>query len=134
MGLKVSHINLYSPKPKELAQFFSELLDMDITPDKSGDGIWVSNEFLKLFIGTSNADQLFHREGERDILLEFGLDSLTEIEDLLHKVQFISYRQAGEKAAKTTPKTKLSRIGGKVFFNIKDPDGRRWKFSFTESE
>lgn len=134
MGLKVSHINLYSPKPQELSQFFSELLDMDISPDKGGDGIWVENEFLKLFVGLSNADQLFHREGERDILLEFALDSLSELEDLLHKLHFMSYRQEGEKAAKAAPKVKLSRVGGKVFFSIKDPDGRLWKFSFLETE
>lgn len=131
MGLKVSHINLFSPKPQELSQFFSELLDMDITPDKSGDGIWVENEYLRLFIGSSNADQLFHTGGERDVLLEFSLDSQEELEDLLHKVHFLSYRQAGEKVAKATPKAKLSRVGDKVFFNLKDPDGRRWKFSYT---
>jgi hypothetical protein len=133
MGLFVSHLNLYSQKPKELAHFFSELLDMDILPDKGGDGIWVENHDLKLFINQASADQLFHKGGERDLLVEFKLDTLDELEDLLHKVHFLSYRQGtGEEPTKPATKAKLSKVGNKVFFNILDPDGRRWKFCFTD--
>lgn len=132
MGLKVSHINLFSPQPTELAQFFSDLLDMDITPEKSGEGIWVESDSLRLFVSAASADQLFHKAGERDVLLEFSLDSLNELEDLLHKIHFLSYRQSGEASVKPQPKAKLSKVGSKVFFNILDPDGRRWKFSYSE--
>lgn len=132
MGLHVSHINLYSQKPQELASFFSELLDMDIRPDGGGDGIWVENSDLRLFVTQASADQLFHKGGERDLQLEFKLDTLDELEDLLHKVQFLSYRQQVNEDTKSVPKAKLSKVKDKVFFNIKDPDGRRWKFSFSE--
>ncbi|MCF8059641.1 MAG: hypothetical protein K9K67_10110 [Bacteriovoracaceae bacterium] len=134
MGLFVSHLNLYSQRPKDIAHFFSDLLDMDISPDKGGEGIWVQNSDLKLFIGQASADQLFHKGGERDLQVEFKLDTLEELEDLLHKVHFLSYRQTTtEEGAKKTLKAKLSKVGNKVFFNIKDPDGRRWKFSFTDN-
>lgn len=129
MSLLVGHLNLYSQKPKELAQFFSELLDMDISPDSKSSGIWLKSSDLTLYIDQASAEQLFHKGGERDIMVEFELGSLTELEDLLHKVQFISYRQ-GEEGVAQGPKVKLSKVGEKVFFNLRDPDGRRWKFSF----
>jgi len=131
MGLKVSHINIFSPKPNEVSHFFSELLDMDITPEKSGDGIWVENDFLKLFVGNANADQLFHTSGERDIFLEITMDTLNELEDLVHKVQFLDYRRLSEKDERPSGKAKLSKVGEKIFFNLKDPDGRKWKFSYN---
>lgn len=132
MSLLVSHINLYSQRPQELANFFSELLDMDIKPDEAGEGIWVSNKDLVLYVSQASAEQLFHKGGERDIQLEFKLDTLNELEDLLHKIQFLSYRQNTNEEAKALPKAKLSKVKDKVFFNLKDPDGRRWKFSFSE--
>lgn len=134
MGLIVGHLNLYSQKPKELAQFFSELLDLDLIPDKGGDGIWVQGPTLKLFISQANAEQLFHKSGERDLMVEFTMQSLSELEDLLHKVQFMSYHKIGDDSRQkaTPPKAQLSKVGSKVFFNLKDPDGRRWKFSFSE--
>ncbi len=131
MSLLVGHLNLYSQKPQELAQFFSELLDMDISPDEKGGGIWLKNTDLTLFVDQASAEQLFHKGGERDMMVEFNLGTLTELEDLLHKVQFISYRH-GEGDMAKAPKAKLSKVGDKVFFNLKDPDGRRWKFSYTE--
>ena len=132
MSLLVSHINLYSQRPQELANFFSELLDMDIKPDEAGEGIWVSNNDLVLYVSQASAEQLFHKGGERDIQLEFKLDTLNELEDLLHKIQFLSYRQNTNEESKSLPKAKLSKVKDKVFFNLKDPDGRRWKFSFSE--
>ena len=140
MGLHVSHINLYTQKPQELAHFFSELLDMDIRPGEGGEGIWVENSDLKLYVTQASATQLFHKGGERDLQLEFKLDNLNELEDLLQKVQFLSYRQNTsqhpsdeEKAeGKAVPKVKLSKVKDKVFFNLKDPDGRRWKFSYSQ--
>lgn len=132
MSLLVSHINLYTQRPQELANFFSELLDMDIRPDSGGEGIWVENSDLKLYVAQATADQLFHKGGERDIQLEFKLSTLEELEDLLHKIQFLSYRQNTAEEVKSLPKAKLSKVKDKVFFNIKDPDGRRWKFSFSE--
>lgn len=132
MSLLVGHLHLYSQKPTELAHFFSELLDMDIVPDQKGGGIWLKNSDLTLFVDQASAEQLFHKGGERDMMVEFQMSSLNELEDLLHKVQFIGYRQGDGEVAQG-PKVKLSRIADKVFFNLKDPDGRRWKFSFSEA-
>lgn len=134
MGLIVGHLNLYSQKPKELAQFFSELLDLDIVPEKGGDGIWVQGSTVKLFITQASAEQLFHKAGERDLMVEFSLATQTELEDLLHKVQFMSYRKIGDDARqKAAPsKAQLSKVGNQIFFNVKDPDGRRWKFSYRD--
>ncbi|MEC7277060.1 MAG: hypothetical protein VXV96_12130 [Bdellovibrionota bacterium] len=134
MGLIVGHLNLYSRNPTELAQFFSELLDMDLYPDASGDGIWVSSDTIKFFVTQANADQLFNKASERDLMVEFTLPSLSDLEDLLHKVQFMSYRKSAEelKPKARGHKIQLSKVANKVFFHLKDPDGRRWKFSFDE--
>lgn len=132
MGLTVGHLNLFSRNPLDLAHFFSDLLDMDLRPDSGGDGIWVLSDTIRFFITQANAEQLFHKGGDRDLMVEFSLSSLNELEDLLHKVQFMSYRKIGDdQRTKSAPqKAQLSKVGTKVFFHLKDPDGRRWKFSF----
>ncbi len=134
MGLTVGHLNLYSQKPKELAHFFSELLDLDILPEKGGDGIWVQSSSVKFFITQASAEQLFHKAGERDVMVEFSLPELSQLEDLIHKVQFMSYRKIGDKTRneKSPQKSQLSKVGNKVFFKLKDPDGRTWQFSYLE--
>jgi len=133
MALKVGHLTLFSRTPKEIASFFSELLDLGITPDRGGEGIWLEGDSIKLFILPATADQLFHKGGERDLMVEFSLDDLSELEDLLHKVQFLSYRHSTDKEGqKASQKAQLSRVGGEVFFYLKDPDGRRWKFCWRE--
>jgi len=128
MSVMVANITLYSRKPKEVAHFFSELLDLDINANAVGEGIKVHSENVTIQVLKANADQMFHKAGERDVLIEFSLATQQELEDLLHKVQFLSYRQNAENPV---PRAKLSKIGDEVFFFLKDPDGRNWKFSYT---
>ncbi len=129
MSVTVANITLYSRNPKGLAHFFSELLDLDILPIVGAEGISVHSEKVTIKVLKANADQLFHKAGERDVMIEFSLASQQELEDLLHKVQFLSYRQNAEKPL---PRAKLSKVGSQIFFFLKDPDGRNWKFSFDE--
>lgn len=125
MSVKLGALILYSRHPQELAQFFSDLLDMDIQTDEATGAITVSSDILKLMVLEANADQMFHRSGERDMLLELEYDTQQELEDLLFKVQFLSYRQGEYKEKKAT----LTKMGDDIFFFLKDLDGRRWKFS-----
>lgn len=128
MPANVNTIILYSQHPKELASFFSELLDLDLKPIATGEGIVVHSENVAIKVLKANADQLFHKAGERDLMVEFSYESQQELEDLLHKVQFLSYRQNAEKPV---PRAKLSKVGDEVFFLLKDPDGRTWRFSYV---
>jgi catechol-2,3-dioxygenase len=128
MSVSVANITLFSRNPQDLAHFFSELLDLDILPIVGGEGIKVHSEKVTIRVLKANADQLFHKAGDRDVMIEFSLPSQQDLEDLLHKVQFLSYRQNSEKPV---PRAKLSKIGDEVFFFLKDPDGRSWKFSFS---
>lgn len=120
---------LYSRNATELSQFLSELLDMDIRPGESG-VIWLANDQMRLQVIQASHDSLLPRTTERDTILCFSMNDLQSLEDLLYKVQFLSYRHGDNIVNDSEKKATLHQQGGEYFFFLKDLDGRRWKFSF----
>jgi hypothetical protein len=120
---------LYSRNAVELAQFLSELLDMDIFKDHA-QSIIIRNEIISFQVIQVSDQSLLARTAERDTILCFHMDSLQSLEDLLYKVQFLSYRH-GDSSRDDEKRATLHQQKGEYFFFLKDLDGRRWKFSFN---
>jgi len=130
MSYRVGPYILYSKNATELAQFLSELLDLDIKPGEPG-VVWVTNSLLSFqIIQDSHDDSPLTQTKRRDTVLSFSMDELQYLEDLLYKVKFLNYRQGGHRSNNGEEKAKLHQKGGEYFFFLKDLDGRSWKFFF----
>ncbi len=133
MGLSISSIVLYSRNPESLIRFLSHLLELEIRPSGPEEAPVLLGEKIRFHILKASAQHLFQKAEERDITVDFELSELSELEDLLHKVQFMEYRQVGgEQDSLANAKTQLSKKGPFHFFWLQDPDGRQWKFSYCE--
>ena len=129
MSLTLGPHILYSRSANELAQFLSELLDMDISAQANG-SVFLQNGLFTLQVIQASPQALVARNAERDTILSFRLDSLQALEDLVLKVQFLSYRHGESQSSESDKKVKLHHQDDEYFFFLKDLDGRRWKFSF----
>ncbi len=129
MSYRVGPHILYSRSATELAQFISELLDMDISA--GGEGVvFLRNPLLSFQVIQAPHDALIPRNTERDIIFSFSMDDLQSLEDLLYKVEFLSYRHGDGASGESDKKASLHQQGDEYFFFLKDLDGRRWKFSY----
>lgn len=130
MSYRIGPHILYSRNAHELAHFISEVLDMDIFAKDEGE-VLLKNELVAFQIIQAAPAVLMAREIERDMILSFVMDDLKSLEDLLYKVQFLSYRHGESSAADHEKRASLHQQGSEHFFFLKDLDGRRWKFSFN---
>ena len=122
---------LYSRKATQLAQFLSEILDLEIMASNPSEGrILLKGESISFQVIQISAQKLPPVDGERDTILTFEVEELSHLNDLLHKVQFMSYRNGDPTALNPDKKAILHHEGGEHFFFLKDLDGRRWKFSY----
>ena len=130
MALSFGQLVLYSRNPRDLAKFLAELLDLEMHQPPQGDGILLRGSLIKISIVTASAQHLFSKGNDRDLMMDFSVESLDELEDFLHKIQFMNYRHGEE--SPQGPKVQLSKVGKTYFFLVKDIDGRKWKFSYRE--
>tara|TARA_R110002072_G_scaffold64203_8_gene159924 strand:- start:11413 stop:11805 length:393 start_codon:yes stop_codon:yes gene_type:complete len=124
MSLRLGNIVLFSRNPKILGSFLSDIFDSECLTLKD-QTYYIDNEIASFKILPIKADQLFAQGGERDFLLEIETGSLDELEDFLHKIQFLKFRHGN---TEEQGKVELTRDQDCYFFIVRDPDGRRWKF------
>lgn len=126
--ISLNQIVLHTRNVPTLTAFLSDLLEMEIIQEPGNDSVLLKQENYQFLILESSADQLFAKETKRDIWLDFSLDSLEELENLLQKIKFQQYRhgESGEDVIK------LQKDDSFCFFVINDPDGRALRFSFRE--
>ncbi|MCP4913251.1 MAG: hypothetical protein GY909_09030 [Oligoflexia bacterium] len=124
MSLKLGNIVLFSRSPKTLGSFLSDIFDSEcITLEDQS--FYVDSEVASFKILPSSSEQMFAQGGERDFLIEIESSSLEELEDFLHKIQFLKFRHGH---TEEQGKVELSKEKNNYFFYVRDPDGRRWKF------
>jgi len=129
--LQLRRLRLFSRKPIELAQFLAEVFDYTIQPAGQNGSIEVSGEDWSFLIDTARAEHLFSIDGERDVEYEFLLNSVDDLEDLGHKIEFHFYRSKGLSPGKDLV---WECISDESCFWLRDPEGRRWRFSSMVNE
>ena len=124
--MNLTNIVLNTTDKRKLSNYISEIFDKPIAI--------LNNQYS---INMDGLKFIFKQvEGEIDqsdfehTQLEFSVDSLEALEDLLKKVQFYHYRlNAGEK---TERDFEIPDIHGDCdihYFEVADTDNRKWKFS-----
>lgn len=131
MSLKLAFQTLYSTNPEKLASFWSEVFEAEISPVEvfGQSAVRIETDFFQIRILKAQAQRLFSSTGLRDYSFTFELDSLSDLEDLLHKIQFMMFRHGQE----DKKKIKLEKGPNDYFFRLNDPDGREIMF-FTPIE
>lgn len=124
--MKLRYLHLYSKKPIELAQFLSDVFDYVILPTEEDQQIVVQGDKWSFLVKKASAAHLFSSQGERDVEFEFKLDSIDELEDLGHKIEFHFYRSRGMSPAEFI---KWERSKTESSFYLCDPEERKWRFS-----
>lgn len=129
--MKLRHLHLFSKDPQELAQFLADVFDYIIIPSEKNGAIVVEGEDWSFFIRPALAGHLFSASGERDVEFEFILESLNELEELSHKIEFHFYRSKG-----MSPQDHIiwERTNKESSFFLTDPEGRKWRFSSEVDE
>jgi catechol-2,3-dioxygenase len=130
MAISIGQIILQSRRIEEMAQFLSELFEMEIYPSDDGEGVFLLGETFKISLVRPEESNPLTRHNDRDILIDFFAPTLRELEDILHKVQFLNYRMSEEKTSSFHEKASLNKIGESYYFHLRDPEGRKWKFSY----
>lgn len=119
MSFKIAQLILFSQDTKRLAQFLSDLFDMELL--KLSDGIQLSSSHLTLLVvgPTKKA------AGPSDLMVDFEVESAEDLENFWQKVQFFKYRYELE----DHQEEKITKTDTMSYFVLKDPDGRKWKLS-----
>lgn len=128
MTIQIGQIALYSKDKATLSSFLSELLDADILP--TGDAVRLvhSNFTIIILDGSDSSSQ----RTPNDIVVDFFVDSISELEDLKQKAEFFQYRFNSGHNIEESEKVEIQSIGPFHFFYLKDTDSRKWKFSFRD--
>ena len=129
--MHLRRLRLFSRKPRDLAQFLAEVFDYTIGPANESGAIEVTGEDWSFLIDTARSEHLFSIDGERDVEYEFLLNSVDDLEDLGHKIEFHFYRSKGLSPGKDLV---WERSKTESCFWLRDPEGRRWRFSSVVSE
>jgi len=124
--MNLTNIVLNTTDKRKLSNYISEIFDKPI--------VILNNQYS---INMEGIKFIFKQvEGEIDqsdfehTQLEFSVDSLEALEDLLKKVQFYHYRlNAGEKTARDFDIPDIHGDCDIHYFEVADTDNRKWKFS-----
>jgi hypothetical protein len=122
MSLRLRQIVIASNKQETVAKVMAELLEWPIAA-VGVDSIRVGciDSCSLLFISSK-------RSGLAEAaLVDFGVESESELDDLHQRWQFVKYRY-GLEACK---EGQLTTTNTAKYFLITDPEGRKWKFSFV---
>lgn len=125
MSIKFGQLALYSKNKSELANFLSELLEMELK--STGEGIrLICNEFSIIIFDDPRSNPT-----NMNMMVDFFVDSLEELSELANKAQFFAYRfgllQSEEDIKDIVGP--IRSIGPLSYFFATDTDGRKWKFS-----
>jgi len=124
--MNLTNIVLNTTDKRKLSNYISEIFDKPIVILNNQYSINMDGlKFIfKQVEGVIDQSDFEHTQ------LEFSVDSLEALEDLLKKVQFYHYRlNAGEK---TERDFEIPDIHGDCdihYFEVADTDNRKWKFS-----
>ena len=129
MDFKLGSIHLYSRNKERLIDFLSTLFELDAP--EYGDGIKIPRENFSFTIKECDGSQDFSQKENVTVpWLEFSLQSKKELEDLHKRIEFYHYCQGRDDEEDQNDDSGLSWEGEDAL-NIKDPDGRFWKFSLN---
>lgn len=126
MILQLGQIAIYSKDKLALAKFLAELLDMELSYSLSGEAVVLKHQSLSIAIYDAKACHVFALNNTRDMILDFWVESIEDLEELVQKIQFQKYRQGVKNAA---TKYKIERNNESSYFIFDDTDGRHWRFS-----
>jgi len=122
MSLRLRQIVIASNKQEIVAKVMAELLDWPINA-VGIDGIRV---------GTIDSSSLLFINSKKSglaeaALVDFGVESEEELNDLHQRWQFVKYRYG----LLDCKEGQLTVTNTAQYFMITDPEGRKWKFSFV---
>ncbi len=126
MSLKLRQIVLMSRDKHLLSSFLSELLELDLVP--TGEGVRLSGAGFQLLIlesGSASSQSIQNAA----LLIDFAVDSYDALSELQQKCQFFAYRFQLPPHSEAEIKT----MGALSYFILRDPEGRKWKFSFVSN-
>lgn len=115
--MKLARIILPTSKPRELAGFLSEFLDLEVETQRDN----FVMEFGAQLLVVTQAEKV----GTHSTALEFELDSKQALEELWQKYQFTLYRHSDNPVQGALAPHEVDF--GWLFEAI-DIDGRRWRF------
>lgn len=115
--MKLARIILPTSKPRELAGFLSEFLDLEVETRNDN---FVMEFGAQQLVVTPDQDV-----GTHSTALEFELDSKQALEELWQKYQFTLYRHS-DKPVQGAQAPHEEDFG--LLFEAIDIDGRRWRF------
>lgn len=117
--MKLARIILPTSKPRELAGFLSEFLDLEVET--------IADEFVMEFGPQFLVVTASEQDGEShaSTALEFAVNSEQELNELWQKYQFTLYRHS-DKPIQGALAPHEKEFG--LLFEAIDIDGRRWRF------
>ena len=124
--MNLTNIVLNTTDKKKLSNYISEIFDKQVSVVDNQYSINMDGiNFLFKQVEGDQANQDFQHT-----LLEFFVDSVEALEDLLKKVQFYHYRlNAGNKPGHFCEIPEIHGDQGIHYFEVEDTDHRKWKFS-----
>jgi len=126
MSMKLGQIVLFTRQREALVNFLTELLEVEVR--EIGEGLELKNSSVRFLVIEADKSQLLSTNG--DMILDFFFDTRPELETFLQKSEFCLYRQGPTNDHIKRPTINYSE--GVFYFYLRDPDGRRWSFSFRE--
>lgn len=125
MSLRLRQIVMASHQVETVAKLLAELLEWPLTA--------VGADSIR--VGPVESCSLLFIPSKRSVLAEaalvdFGIESESELNDLHQRWQFVKYRYGLEDCKEGV----LTSTSTAKYFMITDPEGRKWKFSFVLSD
>jgi len=124
--MNLTNIVLNTTDKRKLSNYISEIFDKPV--------VILNNQYSINMDGIKfifkQVDDETVQSASKQTLLEFSVDSLEALEDLLKKVQFYHYRSnAKEKSERDFEIPDIHGDCGIHYFEVADTDNRKWKFS-----
>lgn len=119
MSFQLGQILLSSRDPQALAQFLSDVFDLEMSVSNDTVKLFSSQMKLLILSAPSNMPVSAH------MVLDFEFEGPEELQEFWQKIQFFKYRYH----LPDHLEEKISQTKNSHYFILKDLDGRRWKFS-----
>src|SRR3989339_1224657 len=124
--MNLTNIVLNTTDKKTLSNYISEIFDKQVSI--SNNQYVINMDGINFIFKQVDDDQVQH--DSRHTLLEFSVDSVEALEDLLKKVQFYHYRlNAGKNTDRLFEIPEIHGDQNIHYFEVEDTDNRKWKFS-----
>ena len=129
MTIQIGQVALYSKDKANLASFLSDILEAEILP--TGDAVRLVHENFTIII--LDGSEVQGPATPNDIVVDFFVESLSELEDLKQNAEFFQYRyNSSQSSQNPSENVEIQSIGPFHFFYLRDTDNRKWKFSFRD--